>query len=203
MGEATDALVERARNYAAALHSGDVRKGRDVSYFEGHLEPVAAIVRRAGGDDIQVAAAYLHDAAEDHGGQARLDEIVERFGPEVGAIVSHLSDSLVDTDAGVAKAPWEERKRRYIERLADEPIRSLEVAAADKLHNATALLEDHRRLGADLWMLFTMTDPARQLWYYRSLADVIGARLGAHPTATALRQTVDRLVAETGVEPAT
>ena len=195
------ALVEQARAYAAALHAGDVRKGSGVSYFEGHLEPVAQIVRRAGGDDAQVAAAYLHDAAEDHGGRRTLDDIVQRFGADVGAIVEHLSDSLADTDGGEDKAPWEQRKRGYLVSLAERPIRSLEVAAADKLHNASALLEDHARLGAAVWDRFTVTDPARQLWYYRSLADLLGGRLGAHPTATALRQVVHRLVAAVGVEP--
>ena len=200
-GEAGADLVERARAYAAELHAGDVRKGSGVSYFDGHLEPVAQIVRRAGGDAVQVAAAYLHDAAEDHGGRRTLDDIVARFGADVGAIVEHLSDSLADTDEGEDKAPWEERKRRYVDSLAGKPVRSLEVAAADKLHNASALLEDHARLGAGVWARFTVTDPARQLWYYRSLSDLISERLGAHPTATALRQVVDRLVAAVGVEP--
>lgn len=185
-----------ARAYAQELHAGDVRKGSAVPYFEGHLEPVAEIVRGAGGDDAQVAAAYLHDAAEDHGGQATLDDIAARFGPAVAEIVEHLSDSLVDTDAGDDKAPWDERKQQYVDALADKPVRSLEVAAADKLHNASSLLADLDRIGDEVWSRFTVTDPAKHLWYYRSLSDTISSRLGAHPTATALRQVVDRLAAE-------
>lgn len=194
--------MDDARAFAAELHAGDVRKGSGVGYFEGHLAPVAEIVRRAGGDDEQVAAAYLHDAAEDHGGQATLDEIRRRFGADVAAMVEDLSDSLVDTEAGEEKAPWRERKQRYIDALGTKPIRSLEVAAADKLHNATSVLEDHARLGDDLWARFTVTDPAQQLWYYVTLTDVLTSRLGPHPTATALRQVVDRLVRQAGVTPA-
>ena len=61
----TDPLVRRAAALAAELHAGDVRKGSDQPYFEGHLEPVARLVAEAGGTPVQVAAAYLHDAAED------------------------------------------------------------------------------------------------------------------------------------------
>jgi (p)ppGpp synthase/HD superfamily hydrolase len=195
-------LVAAARALAAELHAGDLRKGSGVGYFDGHLAPVAEIVRRAGGDDAQVAAAFLHDAAEDHGGQATLDEIRSRFGGDVAAMVEDLSDSLVDTDAGEEKAPWRERKQRYIDALSTKPIRSLEVAAADKLHNATSILEDHARLGDELWARFTVTDPAQQLWCYDTLAAVLTSRLGPHPTATALRQAVDRLARQTGVGPA-
>lgn len=186
-------LVGRAAAYARELHAGDTRKGTGVSYFAGHLAPVAQIVRENGGDDVQVAAAYLHDAAEDHGGQARLDEIAAVFGAEVATIVEHLSDSLVDTDAGEEKESWHVRKRRYIASLAHKPRRSLEVAAADKLHNASSIVADHRQIGDELWKRFTTTNPADHRWYYRSLSDALEKRLPGHPTVVALRETVDQL----------
>lgn len=195
-------LVTRAREYAAAVHAGDVRKGTRAPYFEAHLEPVARIVRRAGGDSAQVAAAYLHDAAEDHGGQQRLDDIAINFGGDVAGIVRDLSDSLVDTERGEEKAPWLERKQAYLDSLAGKAIRSIEVAAADKLHNATSLRDDYARLGGGIWQRFSVSDPAEHLWYYDRLADVISDRLGAAPTAVALRQVVDELIELVGVAPA-
>ncbi len=186
-------LVERAATYARDLHAGDTRKGTGVSYFAGHLAPVAQIVRDNGGDDVQVAAAYLHDAAEDHGGQARLEDIRKKFGAEVATIVEHLSDSLVDTDAGEEKESWHTRKRRYIASLAHKPRRSLEVAAADKLHNASSIVADHREIGDQLWKRFTTNNPADHRWYYRSLADALHKRLPGHPTVAALSETVDQL----------
>ncbi len=202
METVTDDLVSRARTYAAAVHANDLRKGTGVSYFSGHLEPVAVIVRRAGGDSAQVAAAYLHDAAEDHGGQSRLDDIAVHFGGDVAAIVRDLSDSLVDVAKGGEKEAWLPRKQRYIESLWSKPIRSLEVAAADKLHNATSIRADFTVVGNALWSRFTVDDPAEHLWYYSSLADVMGSRLGPSPSAVALRQVVDELIAAVGVEPA-
>ncbi len=201
MHDAND-VVSRARAYAAEVHAGDVRKASGLSYFEGHLEPVARIVRRAGGDAAQVAAAYLHDAAEDHGGQHRLDDIAVHFGGDVATIVADLSDSLVDT-RHEEKAPWYERKAGYLDTLAGKSIRSLEVAAADKLHNATSIRDDLARLGDELWERFTVSDPAEQLWYYDRLATIICSRLGPSSVAVALRQVVDEIIRTTGVAPAT
>src|SRR5262249_40901770 len=144
-------LVERARAMAAEIHRNAVRKGADVSYFDGHLDPVAGYVRSAGGSEVQIAAAYLHDAVEDEGGTAMLLRIRSELGEDVARIVEHLSDSVVDTTAGAAKAPWAERKVAYLRSLPGKPAESLEVSAADKLHNAESILADFRRQGDELW----------------------------------------------------
>lgn len=187
-------LVERAARYARAVHAGDVRKGSDVSYFDGHLEPVARIVAEDGGRPEQIAAAYLHDTAEDHGGQGRLDDVRARFGDAVADIVADLSDSLVDTTTGGAKREWRPRKEAYVARLRTRPEASLVVAAADKLHNATSLLDDHERLGDEVWSRFTTGRAEDQRWYYEEVAQVLAERLPAHPTVRRLRAAVDRLV---------
>lgn len=183
-------LVARAAAYARHVHEGDVRKGTGLPYFEGHLEPVAAIVAADGGSPVQVAAAYLHDAAEDHGGSRRLADIRVRFGAEVADIVADLSDSLVDTTAGAEKAPWRERKTAYLTALRTKPESSLVVAAADKLHNATSIVEDHERLGDALWSRFTTGSADDQRWYYESLAAVLAERLPDHPTVRRLVEAV-------------
>lgn len=183
----------QAADHARELHAGDVRKGSGESYFEGHLAPVAAIVAADGGTPEQVAAAYLHDAAEDHGGQARLDAIRERFGDAVADIVGDLSDSLVDTTSGAQKQEWHERKQGYLAALRTKPDASLVVAAADKLHNATAILEDHERLGDDLWSRFTTGRAEDQRRYYETMAAALSERLPGHPTVQRLVVVVQRL----------
>ena len=50
-------LPSRARALALELHAGQARKGSGISYVDGHLDPVAALVRGAGGTDAQIAAA--------------------------------------------------------------------------------------------------------------------------------------------------
>lgn len=188
-----DDLVARAADLAREVHKGDKRKGTDISYFDGHLEPVALLVEESGGTDVQIAAAYVHDAAEDEGGQAMLDRIREELGDEVAQIVEDLSDSLVDTST-TEKEEWEVRKPRYVATLVLAPRVSLEVSLADKVHNAQSILDDYQVLGEDLWDRFNK--PAEhQLWYYRKLAGLFDLRVPAHPLTPVLAHTVAELTA--------
>jgi (p)ppGpp synthase/HD superfamily hydrolase len=193
VGAVDDDLVSRAAAYAREVHAGDVRKGSGESYFDGHLHPVAEIVAADGGSPVQVAAAYLHDTAEDHGGRARLADVEARFGAEVAEIVADLSDSLVDTTAGEVKAPWRERKEAYLASLASKPVTSLVVAAADKAHNAAAVVDDHQALGDALWDRFTTKSAADQRWYYESISTALAERIPGHPTVRRLQDAVRRL----------
>lgn len=186
-------LQQRAAAFADEVHAGDVRKGTDRSYVDAHLAVVAGLVRDAGGSDVQVAAAWLHDAAEDHGGHRMLADIEDRFGPEVAAIVADLSDSLADTDRGEAKAPWAERKETYLAHLDAAPETSLQVSAADKLANARDLVDDVRTIGDRVWERFNERRPAAQLWYYCSLAEVFRRRIPDWPLTAELSAVVDEL----------
>ena len=68
------------------------------------------------------------------------------------------------------------------------------VSAADKLHNARAILSDYRRIGEKLWARFN-TGRDGTLWYYRGLCEVIDVRLeGSAPQLAAeLHATLDAL----------
>src|SRR5688500_18605267 len=99
--------------YAADSHRSQLRKGTAIPYVS-HLLAVAAIVFEYGGDENDAIAALLHDAIEDAGGDSARQEIRRRFGAEVVAIV----DSCTDAET-IPKPPWEERKRAYIEHLAE------------------------------------------------------------------------------------
>lgn len=192
-------LIERAFHIALEVHGDATLKGKDVPYL-AHLLGVAALVLQHGGTDVQLAAALLHDTVEDGGGQRMLERLRTEVGSDVARLVEALSDSFVDVTAGEDKPPWLERKARYLRRLAGEPREALVVSVADKLYNARAILADYRALGDDLWKRFSKGDPAAQLWYYQSLADVLGARLredpAVRPLADELRATVDALAAD-------
>src|SRR5687767_12011734 len=106
-------LIEKALSLSAELHRNQFRKARNVPYV-AHLWSVASLVLEHGGDDQQVAAALLHDAAEDQGGEPVLMRIAQELDGEVAALVRHLSDSVADTTAGEEKQSWDARKREYI-----------------------------------------------------------------------------------------
>jgi hypothetical protein len=68
--------------YAATLHRAQTRKGTAIPYV-AHLLSVSALVIEDGGDEDEAIAGLLHDAVEDQGGRARLEEIRAQFGDRV------------------------------------------------------------------------------------------------------------------------
>ena len=137
-----------AFNYAREAHATQLRKGTLTPYL-AHLMGVASIVLDDGGTEDEAIAALLHDAAEDHGGRARLDDIRGRFGDAVARIVEDCTDSWE-----MPKRPWAERKSAYIEHARTLAPSSLRVSAADKVHNTYAILRDLRNIGEAVWERF-------------------------------------------------
>jgi len=162
-GRFTEALA-----WAAELHRHQVRKGSDVPYL-AHLLSVAALVLEHGGDEDLAIAAVLHDAVKDQGGQPVLDEIAQRFGARVADIVLGVSDSM--TAKGALKAPWRDRKEKYLVHFAEASADVRLVSMADKLHNARSTVNDLRRDGATTWDKFNATREDT-LWFYRRFADL-------------------------------
>jgi (p)ppGpp synthase/HD superfamily hydrolase len=179
------ARFEEALVFATRLHAQQQRKGGQIPYIS-HLLAVCALVLEAGGNEDEAISALLHDAIEDQGGDATRQEIRRRFGESIVAIV----DGCSDTDV-VPKPPWQPRKAAYIARMQTASPSILLVSAADKLHNARAILNDYRILGEALWQRFA-GGKAGTLWYYQSLLAVYKER-GTNPLIAELERTLDEL----------
>lgn len=164
-GQFSKALV-----YAECKHHNQVRKGGDIPYV-GHLLSVASLVINDGGSEAQAIAALLHDAVEDQGGPATLDEIRDNFGDDVARIVDECSDTDEEP-----KPPWLERKQNYIDHLASVGTDTLLVSVADKLDNARSMLRDYHEHGPKLWDRFNRKNPQDHLWYYDGLLQAYRAR---------------------------
>jgi len=179
--------------YAAQLHRVQPRKGRDIPYV-GHLLGVASLVLEAGGDEEMAIAALLHDAVEDQGGRPRLEEIRARFGARVARIVEGCTDSdAIDPDM---KAPWCERKERYIAHVRDQaaPDERL-VSAADKVHNARAILLDFYEIQNEVFTRFSAGKQGT-LWYYRALVEAYRVAEAREGPSDVLARGRKRLVDE-------
>lgn len=177
--------------WVTELHADQSRKGgSDVPYLS-HLLAVTALVLEDGGDEDDAISALCHDAVEDQGGEATLDEVRRRFGVGVAGAVALLSDSR-----GEPKAPWMERKRLLLAQLAgpDVPEGVLRVAAADKLHNARTLLVQLHQEGPRVWERFRAT-PAQWLWFHRSVLGVLVERHPGSANVAELERLVDELAA--------
>jgi (p)ppGpp synthase/HD superfamily hydrolase len=168
--EVYGALFERALLLAVDLHRGQLRKGTRVPYIT-HPLAVASLVGEAGGSEQEVAAALLHDAAEDAGGHETLARIRASCGDLVAEVVAGCTDAWVEP-----KPPWRERKEAFLARLESAPGSVLLVTAADKLHNARSIVRDLAEAGPDaLWSRFRAGREGT-LWYYGAVVEVLTRR---------------------------
>ena len=175
---------EKALIYATRIHGGQLRKKTRIPYI-GHLLGVTAIALEYGANETEAIAAMLHDAVEDCGGVKRLRDIERKFGKKVATIV----EGCTDTDQ-IPKPPWRERKEAYIAHLKEASASTRLVSAADKLHNARAILHNLRHEGDKLWSRFNGGKEGA-LWYYRSLVSAF-----LEHGRTELIEELDRIVTE-------
>jgi (p)ppGpp synthase/HD superfamily hydrolase len=169
------AFVADALRFALEKHAGQTRKGRPEVPYASHLLRVAGLVLEHGGDAAQVAVALLHDVIEDCGVPDA--ELVARFGREVAGAVRALSDVL-EGDTPDRKAPWRERKTRFVARVATLDARARLVAACDKLDNLSAIVTDLETEG--LVTLERFSGKPRQIrWYYEEVGKALGRELPA------------------------
>jgi (p)ppGpp synthase/HD superfamily hydrolase len=162
----------RAFEYANQWHRDQARKSTTLPYIL-HPMGVASLVLEAGGDEGQAIAALLHDVPEDCGGEVRLTEILEMFGPRVEAMVRGCSDSLVAEKAD--KAPWRERKQAHIDHVATADMDTLIVTAADKTHNGRAIATDLQTIGDKVWDRFNASRDDI-IWYYSTFYEALAER---------------------------
>jgi (p)ppGpp synthase/HD superfamily hydrolase len=166
LGERFDLALKMSHEY----HRDQKRKGAETPYF-GHILGVASLVIDEGGTEDEAIAALLHDAPEDQGGEATLEEIRTIFGSRVAGIVERLSDTFADP-----KPEWRKRKEDYLAHLRTEDDRSvLLVSVADKLHNARSIVLDLDEHGEQVWNRFTGRKEG-SLWYYGALVKIFNDR---------------------------
>lgn len=194
LGEMRD---EKVREYEASLrfrraitaalnfHREQTRKGGTVPYI-AHVLAVTSIVQEYGGTESEAIAALLHDAVDNGGEWAALDEIRRKFSQEIADIVLNCTDAME-----FPKPPWRERKEAFLKDLPKASDSARLVIAADKLHNARCLLADLRSQGDEVWERFSGGKDGT-LWYYRAVAEALKSA-GPHLLAAELGRVVGEL----------
>jgi (p)ppGpp synthase/HD superfamily hydrolase len=124
-----------ALSFARRVHLGQHRKQTHGQFVE-HPIAVANLLSEAGYDGRMITAAYLHDVVEKT--DVELDELRERFGPEVAGLVDCLSEDP-DIDA------YGERKRALRRRILQSGGDSVVIYAADRVAN----MRDWRQVPAE------------------------------------------------------
>jgi GTP pyrophosphokinase len=128
-------LPAAALRFARRVHLGQHRKQTHEQFVE-HPIAVADLLMQAGYDGPMIPAAYLHDVVEKT--DVELDELRERFGPEVAGLVDSLSE-----DPGIEG--YGARKRALRARILETGGDSVVIYAADRVAN----MRDWHRVPAE------------------------------------------------------
>jgi GTP pyrophosphokinase len=126
-------LVQRAFEFSASAHRGQKRLSGDD--FISHSVEVAKILASQQMDSVTIAAALLHDVAEDS--DVSLVDVGEEFGPEV----ANLVDGLTKISSLTFRSAAEEQSENYRKLLLSiaKDARVIIVKLADRLHNMRTL----------------------------------------------------------------
>lgn len=125
--------VTRAYEYGAKMHDGQTRKTGEP--YITHPVAVAHELALMHLDAEAIVAAILHDVVEDT--EASLDDIIERFGEEVAALVDGVSKLDQIQFRSRAEAQAESFRKMMLAMIED--IRVILVKLADRLHNMQTL----------------------------------------------------------------
>ena len=148
-------LPTAALRFARRVHLGQHRKQTHEQFVQ-HPIAVADLLMEAGYDGPMISAAYLHDVVEHT--DVELDELRERFGPDVAGIVDCLSE---DPDIDGYGARKRALRRRILESGGDPVV----IYAADRVANMRdwrkVAPEDREAIGERLG---TTLEERLQLW---------------------------------------
>ena len=157
----TNALLDKAINFAVAKHAGQTRKGTTIPYITHPLETMT-ILNSMRADTNLLIAGLLHDTLEDTNTTA--DEITKNFNKDVTELVtSHTEDKT---------KPWKERKSIEIKELEQASKRVKMLVMADKVSNLRNIYLDYIQLGDELWNRFN-APKTKQAWYYSKIIDAL------------------------------
>ncbi len=170
-------LADRALQFAARAHEGQVRKYTGEPYI-GHPVAVAKLVREAGFDDEVIAAAYLHDVVEDCG--ITPAQIEEDFSVRVRRLVGEVTDVSRPEDGN-------RKTRKALDRdhLATASPEGKSIKLADIIDNTVSIIERDPKfavvyLREKALLLPVLADGNAALWQRasRQVADYHNTRAG-------------------------
>lgn len=156
------ALICRAFQFAYQLHQGQYRKSGEP--YIGHPVAVAGLLRDLGGSPAMIAAGFLHDVVEDT--EVTIDQIEERFGPEVRQLVEGVTKLSKINFKSKTESQAENFRRMFLAMAQD--IRVIVVKLADRLHNMRTLQfmpdEKRRRIAQETRDIFAPLANRLGIW---------------------------------------
>jgi (p)ppGpp synthase/HD superfamily hydrolase len=133
-GAAMSRLIDAALIFATEKHAGQVRKYTGTPYIFHPISVAMIVMETPDHTEDMVAAALLHDVAEDCG--VPIEEIGARFGAAVRDLVYWLTDSAMPEDGN--RAEREAIERAKWARCDNAGAKTVKLA--DLLDNTSSIL---------------------------------------------------------------
>lgn len=130
-----DINLNEVKAFAFNKHKGQVRPNKNQEPKTVHLAEVANLVKRAGGNNIEIAAAFLHDCIEDT--DTTLEEIEKQFNYIIASIVKELTDP-----PDFAHLELSVRKQKQAHRIKNYQQSTKLVKIADQISNVKSVYND-------------------------------------------------------------
>ena len=171
-------LKQKAVQAAITLHNGQYRKVVDENGnkipFAIHPIAVGFLLEDYSYKPEIVIAGMLHDVLED----------VQDYTYEM--MCNDFTKPIADIVQGVTheyKETWEQTRTAYLKNLETGSLDSVVVAIADKIHNASSMIQGINIYGnQEMWKQFNSSaDPNQHLWFYESVYTIAQQRTPKHP----------------------
>lgn len=177
--------MRRAFDLAASVHEGQRRNDGDP--YVAHPIEVSRLLADLDADEVTVAAALLHDGVEDS--ELTVDEVDERFGAEVAAVVAALTeDERIDD--------WVERKHALRAQVEAGGSRAASIYAADKLSNLREMRRIYAVRGESAINLHKAPSLDLRIQAWRDDLDMVVRVIPGFALAEELRSELSRLELE-------
>lgn len=173
-------LIPRAIALALRAHKDQLRKESPLPYVVHPIE-VALILARHGFSDTVLAAAIVHDVAEDTA--CTLEDIERELGSDVATLVAPVThDNTLS---------WEEKKKAYIDsvRVSSEEVKAISVA--DKIANAHSLLAAYEEQGTGVWSHFNRGRD-KKIWFENAMLEMLQGNW-KHPLVNEYAELVKKM----------
>ena len=161
------------------MHKNQYRKASATPYAS-HPVSVGFILHSAGYSEDVVIAGILHDILEDTEGTEI--EMEKLFGAKVLNMVKGVTEEKIPS--------WEEKKKRYLEHIAEGDEHAKAISAADLLDNSRSTLRLLKN-NIDIWGAFTES-PETILEFYKKRVAIIKKSIDNELT-TELESTITEL----------
>lgn len=181
--------LDKAIQKAAWAHerAGQHRKGTDIPYVI-HPFGVMLIASNVTDDEDILIACLMHDVLEDVDSTIYDEaQMHTDFGDRVVSIVRDVTKDSTEGD-------WHKRAAAYLSHLEYKASdAAIIVSTCDKIHNILSILSDYETYGNGLWNRFTTKSGTDQLWWYKSIVQVVTKRRAPKQLLDILSEQVAKL----------